>query len=138
MEQMAAHPEVVEEVIAESQAGQTEATQTEVLRRIKQRENNIIDLTLAKKARFDADMEKISRDYDNLKLFRKATSYLELFKITDEILDSVVDSDTDLQNTVNDLNEAIRLLTDIRSKLLTKGAKHDKTAYHKGNQGPYL
>ena len=36
MEQMAAHPDIVEDVIAESQAGQTEATQGEVLRRIRE------------------------------------------------------------------------------------------------------
>lgn len=130
MEQMAAHPDVVEEVIAESQAGQTEATQTEVLRRIKNQGNKVIDLTQAKKDRYDADMEKIDRDYINLKLFRKATSYLELFQITDDILNSVVDSDADLQSTIHDLNESIRLLTDIRNKLLTKGAKYGKTAYH--------
>lgn len=41
MEQMAAHPDIVEEVIAESQAGQTEATQGEVLRRIKERKRGL-------------------------------------------------------------------------------------------------
>ena len=44
MEQMAAHPDIVDEVITESKAGQTEATQSEVLRRIKERENRVIDL----------------------------------------------------------------------------------------------
>jgi len=44
MEQMAAHPDIVEEVIAESQAGETEATQGEVLRRIKERRDGVIDL----------------------------------------------------------------------------------------------
>lgn len=50
MEQMAAHPDIVEEVIAESQAGQTEATQTEVLRRIKE-QGNVIDLAQKRKGR---------------------------------------------------------------------------------------
>lgn len=138
MEQMAAHPNIVEEVIAESQVGQTEATQTEVLRRIKEQGNNVIDLTTAQKERHDSDMAKIDRDYANLKLFRKATNHLELFKITDEILDSVAETDVDLQSTINGLSEAIRLLTDIRSKLLVKGARNGKTAHHKGNQGPHL
>lgn len=138
MEQIAAHPDIVEDVIAESQAGQAEATQAEVLRRIKEQENKVIDLTQAKKDRYDADMEKIDRDYSNLKLFRKATSYLKLFQITDDILDSVVDSDADLQSTIHGLNESIHLLTDIRNKLLAKGAKYGKTAYHKGNQGTHL
>lgn len=139
MEQMAAHPDVVDEVIAESQAGQTEATQTEVLRRIKQGENKVIDLNQAKKDQYAADMEKIGRDYANLKLFRKATSYLGLFKINDEVLDSVVDTDTDLQGTLSNLSETIRLLTDIRRKLLTKGAKHgSKAGYHQGNQSSHL
>ena len=44
MEQMASHPDIVEEVIAESQAGQTEATQGEVLRRLKERRDGVIDL----------------------------------------------------------------------------------------------
>lgn len=138
MEQMAAHPDVVEEVIAESQAGQTEATQTEVLRRIKEQDSKVIDLAAAKKKRYDADMEKISRDYANLKVFRKATNHLELFKITDEILDSVVDADTDLQDTISGLNEAIRLLSDIRGKLLAKGAKCGKANYYTGNQRSHL
>lgn len=82
MEQMAAHSDIVEEVIAESQAGQTEATQTEVLRRIKEQKDNVIDLSQAKKDQYDRDMKKISRDYANLKLFRKAISYQELYKIS--------------------------------------------------------
>ncbi len=138
MEQMATHPDVVEEVIAESQAGQTEATQTEVLRRIKERESNIIDLSKVKEDQYDRDMDKIARDYANLKLFRKATNYQELYKITNEILESVVDTETDLQDVVCGLNEAIRLLTDIRSKLLAKGAKHGKEGHYKGNQGAGL
>lgn len=138
MERMATHPDVVEEVIAESQAGQTEATQTEVLRRIKERESNIIDLSKVKEDQYDRDMNKIGRDYANLKLFRKATNCQGLYEITDEVLESVVDTETDLQDVVCGLNEAIRLLTDIRSKLLAKGAKHGKTNYNKGNQGAGL
>ncbi len=66
MERMAAHPDIVEAVIAESQAGQTEATQGEVLRRIKEREQEsecIIDMAQERKKRFDRDMAQIDEEH---------------------------------------------------------------------------
>lgn len=137
MEQMAAHPEIVDEVITESQTGQTEATQAEVLRRIKERKK-VIDFADARKQMYDADMAQIDRDYGNLKLFRKAVAFAGLYTITDEILDSVVSVDSDLPTTVQDLNDLIGTVAAIRDKLIVKGAKHGKTNHHKRDQGSNL
>lgn len=71
MEQMAAHPDIVNEVITESQAGRVEATQGEVLRRIKEREN-VINLSEARQKCFEQDMEQIDKDYEIIKEFHVA------------------------------------------------------------------
>lgn len=133
MEQMAAHPDIVEEVIAEAQAGQTEATQTEVLRRIKERENRVIDLGEFREAKCRADMAQIDQDLENLKRFRKAVAFDKLYEITSEILDSVARSDADLEHTLDDLGKTIQLLVVMKSKLQERRAVHGKKNLHSGN-----
>lgn len=133
-EKIAAHPDVVEAVLAEAQAGQTEPTQAEVMRRIKEKESGVVSFADARKKRFDADMEKIGRNYQNIKLFHKAVNLTALYDVTDAVLDSIVSNpDTGVQSFINDLNDAIRLLTDIRTKLILKGAKHGKKNSHARN-----
>lgn len=130
MEQMAAHPDIVEEVIAESQAGQTEATQGEVLRRIKER-NKVIDLTEVRENSLQAEMEQIDRDYENLNKFRKVTCFVDgLYEITDEIVDSVIAVDDDLNHTVQKLEEATQLLIVIRGMLQERRARRGKADFH--------
>lgn len=126
MEQMAAHPDIVDEVIAESQAGQTEATQGEVLRRIKER-NKVIDLTEVRENNFQAEIKQIDQDYENLKHFRKVICFIDsLYEITPEILDSVVVTDSDLNRTLKRLEEATQLLITVRSMLQERRARHGK------------
>lgn len=126
MEQMAAHPDIVEEVIAESQAGQTEATQGEVLRRIKER-NKVIDLTEVRENNLQSEMQQIDQDYENLKHFRKVTCFIDgLFEVTPEILDSVAVADSDLNRTIKRLEEATQLLITIRSMLQERRVRRGK------------
>lgn len=126
MEQMAAHPDIVEEVIAESQAGQTEATQGEVLRRIKER-NKVIDLTEVQENNFQAEMKQIDQDYKNLNQFMKIICFIDgLYEITPEILDSVVVADCDLNRTIKRLEEATQLLITIRSMLQERRVRRGK------------
>lgn len=108
MEQVAAHPDIVEEVFAESQAGEIEATVAEVLRRIKKRNDT-------------ANVEKNHQNNANLKLFRRVTSYRNLPKITDDVLDDIVASSRTLCVELDKLSETIRRLSDIREQLLEKG-----------------
>lgn len=126
MEQMAAHPDIVEEVIAESQAGQTEATQGEVLRRIKER-NKVIDLMEVRENDFQAEMKQIDQDYKNLNQFMKIICFIDgLYEITPEILDSVVVADCDLNRTIKRLEEATQLLITIRSMLQERRVRRGK------------
>lgn len=120
MEQMAAHPDIVEEVIAESQTGETEATQGEVLRRIKERRDGVIDLDKYRKGKCKRDMERIDRDYENLRYFRRVIAFHGLYEITDEILDSVAAMDADLNLTISELEKAIQLLAVIKGKLIER------------------
>lgn len=130
MEQMAAHPDIVEEVIAESQAGQTEATQGEVLRRIKER-NKVIDLTEVRENSLQAEMKQIDRDYKNLNQFMKITCFIDgLYEITPEILDSVVVADCDLNRTLKRLEEATQLLITIRGMLQERRARRGNKALY--------
>ena len=131
MEQMAAHPDIVEEVIAESQAGQTEATQGEVLRRIKEQKTKVIDLDEARKDKFHAEMEQIDRDTKNLNQFMKVTCFIDgLYEITPEILDSVVVADSDLNWTLKKLEEATQLLITIRNMLQERRARRGNKALY--------
>lgn len=135
MEQIAAHPDIVEEVIAESQAGQTEATQGEVLRRIKERNNCVIDLTEAREEQFHSDMAQIDRDYENLKKFRKAVTLTGLREITEEVIESVVKVDAGLDATINGLGDTIQFLTVIKCKLTERRVRRGKTNFYARDQG---
>ena len=123
---MAAHPDIVEEVIAESQAGQAEATQGEVLRRIKER-SKVIDLTEVRENNFQAEMKQIDQDAKNLNQFMKIICFIDgLYEITPEILDSVVVADCNLNRTLKRLEEATQLLITIRSMLQERRARRGK------------
>lgn len=108
MEQIAAHSDIVEEVIAESQAGKTKATMSEVLRRIKEQNSA-----------HDADTEEDHQNAANLRLFRRAINSLS--KLAKDALDSVVAGDRTLCVTVDMVGETIRLLTDLQERLLEEG-----------------
>jgi len=85
-EKMAAHPDVVEEVITDSQAGTATATQGEVLRRIKAKEG-VIDLSEIRDAQEKAAYRQIDRDAEALRSFRAAVDYSGLYSVTPEIID---------------------------------------------------
>lgn len=138
MEQMAAHPDIVDEVITESQAGQTEATQSEVLRRIKERENRVIDLGEYRESKCKTDMSRIDRDHENLRQFRRSVAFSGLCEVTDEMLDSVAAVDADLSATVGELEKTIQLLTVIRNKLVERRTQRGKKDFHPGNPGVHL
>lgn len=113
-EKMAAYPDIVEEVIAESQTGQTDATQAEVLRRIKEREQGrVIDLSAARRERFDHDVAQIDEDLKWAKAFDKATH--APFTIADN-LDRVAaavwrNSKGNVSSEIRDIDMAIQMLT---------------------------
>jgi len=129
MEQMAAHPDVVEEVIAESQAGQTEATQTEVLRRIKEQgQDKVIDLAQKRKERFGQDMAQIDKDYEVIKEFHTAIhSPLKLPVSNSEVVSALMRATHSLSDLfthdLDMLDEAIQKLQGIQI-LLRKEAHH--------------
>ena len=88
---------------------------------------NVIDLAKERKRRMESEKDIIDVDYDNLKTFRKATAFADIYTVTDEILDSVVRADSDLGGTIQCLNDLIGAVAEIRDKLILKGAKHGKT-----------
>lgn len=130
-ETMAAHPEIVEEVISESQAGTAEATQGEVLRRIKEREG-VIDLNEAREAKTKEEYKRIDHDAKELKAFRDAVDFTGLYIVSPEMLDSVVAMDTHPEETLAGLNHAIQMLTNIKNELLKRRVKLGKKNFHSG------
>ena len=87
---------------------------------------NVINLAQERKKRIELQREQIDRDFDNLKLFRKAISISKILEVTDEVIDSVAAVDTRLGDTIQDLNDLIGAIIDIREKLIQKGAEHGK------------
>lgn len=134
MEQMAAHPDIVEEVIAESQAGQTEATQGEVLRRIKEREK-VIDLSNVRQERFDQDMAQIDEDYEVIKEFHRAIhSPLKLPVSNSEIVSALMRATHSLSDLfthdLDTLGEAIQKLQEIQILLRKEAHQYGKKQNH--------
>ena len=87
---------------------------------------NVINLAQERKKRAELQREQIDRDFDNLKLFRKAVSITKILEVTDEMIDSVAAVDTRLNDTIQDLNNLIGAIIEIRDKLIQKGAEHGK------------
>ena len=87
---------------------------------------NVINLAQERKKRIELQREQIDRDFDNLKLFRKAISISTILEVTDEVIDSVAAVDTRLGDTIQDLNDLIGAIIDIREKLIQKGVEHGK------------
>lgn len=143
MEQMAAHPDIVEEVIAESQAGQTEATQGEVLRRIRER-GNVIDLSQKRKEHFKQDMAQIDDDYEVIKEFHTAIySPLKLPVSNTEVVSALMRAAHSLSDLfthdLDTLDEAIQKLQGIQILLRKEAHQRGKNSNHQpggagGNQ----
>lgn len=128
MEQMAAHPDIVEEVITESQAGQTEATQGEVLRRIKERQN-VIDLSDVRQERFQQDVVQIDEDYRVIKEFHNAIhSPLKLPVSNSEVVSALMRGAHSLSDLFTDdletLGDAIQKLQAIQILLRKEAHQH--------------
>lgn len=87
---------------------------------------NVINLAQERKKLAELQREQIDRDFDNLKLFRKAVSITKILEVTDEVIDSVAAVDTRLSDTIQDLNDLIGAIIEIRDKLIQKGAEHGK------------
>lgn len=131
-EKMAAHPDIVEEVIAESQAGATTATQGEVLRRIKAKEG-VIDLVEVRDAQQKAAYRKIDQDAEALRTFRAAVDYSGLYVVTSEMLDSVIELDIEPEETLKNLDKAIQMLSSIKNDLMKRRLKRGKKNLYPGN-----
>lgn len=134
MEQMAAHPDIVEEVIAESQAGRTEATQGEVLRRIKEREN-VIDLSDARQQRCRQDMAQMDADYEVIKEFHRAIhSPLKLPVSNSEVVAALMRATHSLPDLfthdLDTLGEAIQKLQGIQILLRKEAHQYGKKQNH--------
>ena len=87
---------------------------------------NVINLAQERKKRAELQREQLDRDFDNLKLFRKAVSITKILEVTDEVIDSVAAVDIRLNDTIQDLNDLIGAIIEIRDKLIQKGAEHGK------------
>lgn len=87
---------------------------------------NVINLAQERKKRAELQREQIDRDFDNLKLFRRAVSITKILEVTDEVIDSVAAVDTRLNDTIQDLNNLLGAIIEIRDKLIQKGAEHGK------------
>lgn len=87
---------------------------------------NVINLAQERKKRAELQREQIDRDFDNLKLFRKAVSITKILEITDEVINSVAAVDSRLGDTIQDLNDLIGAIIEVRDKLIQKGAEHGK------------
>lgn len=134
MEQMAAHPDIVEQVITESKAGQTEATQGEVLRRIKEREK-VIDLSNVRQEQFDQDMAQIDEDYEVIKEFHRAIhSPLKLPVSNSEIVSALMRATHSLSDLfthdLDTLGEAIQKLQEIQILLRKEAHQYGKKQNH--------
>lgn len=134
MEKMASYPDIVEEVIAESQAGQTEATQGEVLRRIKEREN-VINLAQKRKERFDQDMAQIEADYKIVKEFHRAIhSPLKLPVSNSAVVSALLREAHSLSDLfthdLDTLGEAIQKLQGIQILLRKEAHQYGKKSDH--------
>ena len=83
---------------------------------------------------FQAEMKQIDRDYENLDKFRRVTCFVDgLYEITDEVVDSVIAVDKDLNRTVEKLEEATQLLIAIRGMLQERRVRRGKKDFHKGS-----
>ncbi len=134
MEQIAAHPDIVEDVLIESQAGQTEATQGEVLRRIKERKN-VIDMAQARKKTFDRDMSQIDEDYEIIKEFHTAIhSPLKLPVSNADVVAALMRATHSLSDLfsgdLDTLGEAVQKLQEIQALLRKEAYKHGKKRDH--------
>lgn len=92
-----------------SRAGPAKGTQSEVLRRFKE-------------LKHPHEAEESDPDMENLKFFRRATSYQALCEITDEILDSVVAKDKNLEKTIGELRISSCMLLKLENTLMNKAA----------------
>lgn len=128
-EKMAAHPDIVEEVIAESQAGMATATQGEVLRRIKAKEG-VIDLSEVRDAQEKAAYRQIDRDAEALRSFRAAVDYSGLYSVTPDMLDSVIRLDVEPEETIKSLDQTIQMLTNIKNELVRRRMKNGQKNFY--------
>ena len=87
---------------------------------------NVLNLAQERKKQEALQREQIDRDFDNLKLFRRTVSITRVLEVTDEVIDSVAAVDTRLSDTIQDLNDLIGAIIDIRDKLIQKGASNGK------------
>lgn len=135
-ETMAAHPEIVEEVIAESKAGLTNATQGEVLRRIQEREqselppvqNRVIDLAEIRNAKFHTDMAQIDEDSKIHKKFLDAI-YAPLLlpeSSSDVVSATIRATEGNWRSDFETLEMAIRKLQEIQILMRKEAYKHGK------------
>ena len=135
-ETMAAHPEIVDEVIAESKAGVTNATQGEVLRRIQEREqsvsppvqNRVIDLAEIRSAKFHADMAQIGEDSKIHKKFLDAIyAPLLLPESSAEVVSATIRAtEGKWESDFETLEMAIRKLQEIHILMRKEAYKHGK------------
>lgn len=87
---------------------------------------NVLNLAQERKKQEALQREQIDRDFDNLKLFRRAVSITRVLEVTDEVIDSVAAVDARLSDTIQDLNDLIGTIIEIRDKLIQKGAANGK------------
>lgn len=121
-ETMAAHPDIVETVVAESKAGLADATQGEVLRRISG-QTNVIDMAKARKDLFDRDMSQIDADAKIAKAFTRAVfAPLTIADTADEIAAAVWRNVSgNVQDDLTEIDDAIAMLSAIKNKLMNGG-----------------
>ena len=109
-ETLASNKDIVERVKAEARETSTMPTQTKVL-----------EMAQIRKQMQETEMRHTEKDFENLKLFRKAVSISALCDIDDAVLDSVAAVDQDIASTIDGLQRTIEALVIIKQKLMLKG-----------------
>lgn len=129
-EKMAANPDIVENVLSESRAGVTEATQGEVMRRIEEKEK-IINIDSLYEEERKAVYAQISEDAKRHKEFVSVVYTVLKFIGSEEDLEAVTDSivrsaEGNVRTEVANINSAINILAAIQAKIIEKGGAYGK------------
>lgn len=120
-EAISKHSEIVEQVKKESEAGITEPTQGEVLRRIKEA-SNVTSLSEFRQEKAEQGL----LDSENVRSFNRIISAIRLEGVTYEMVDSVAKNETGLEASLHLIERSIEQLTTIRTMLITRRCKNGK------------
>ena len=121
-EKLADNKDIVEQVKAQAREEGTSPTRTEVLRRVKERDN-ITSFTDLRQNKVSKDFRKIEEEHKIYKQFINSVFSILSFDDADSQLRAVVAADGNLPETIEYIENAITKLSKIKQRLILKGAK---------------